>query len=160
MFTGAVAASYHGIPRTTMDIDIVVKIAPGNLQSQLVKPLTTAGILADQRKILKAIESSYKIVTLRDKKSHYTMDIILSETKLEKRSATITGLPSFVQMPEDLILSKLRMIKATVSKDKSQKDRGDVEAILKHTKLNLKALRKEAQRQSTLTLLDELTNQE
>jgi len=160
MFTGAVAASYYGIPRTTMDIDIVVKIARENLQSQLVKPLMTAEILLDQRKILKAIESSYKIVTLRDKKSRYTMDIILSETKLEKRSATITGLPSFVQTPEDLVLSKLRMIKATVSKDKTQKDRGDIKAILKHTKLKLKALRREAQRQSTLALLDELMNQE
>ncbi|MDH5390816.1 MAG: hypothetical protein OEX10_06660 [Candidatus Bathyarchaeota archaeon] len=27
MFTGALAASYYGTPRTTMDVDIVVKVA-------------------------------------------------------------------------------------------------------------------------------------
>jgi len=27
MFTGALAASYYGMPRTTMDIDVVVKVS-------------------------------------------------------------------------------------------------------------------------------------
>ena len=27
MFTGAVAASYYGTPRTTMDVDIIIHIA-------------------------------------------------------------------------------------------------------------------------------------
>ncbi len=32
MFTGALAASYYGTPRTTMDVDIVVKVAREDLK--------------------------------------------------------------------------------------------------------------------------------
>jgi len=158
MFTGAVAASYYGFPRTTIDIDIVVRISSKNLQSQVAEPLRNAEILVNERKLLDALKSGYRIVTFRDKKTHYKLDLILSERKLERKSGTVAGLPSFIQTPEDLVLSKLRMIKATISGEKSQKDTGDVKAILKHTKLELGKLKKRAQKENTLTLLNELLN--
>jgi hypothetical protein len=160
MFTGAVAASYYGTPRTTMDVDVVVNIPSEGSQSLLLKPLKAAEIRVDEYKILTALRAGYRVVTLKDQKTHYTLDLILSDKKLEKRSGTIVGLPSFIQTPEELILSKLRMIRSTISKEKSQKDRDDVKAILSHTKLEGELLRKRAKKENTLAMLDELMGKE
>lgn len=160
MFTGAVAASYYGTPRTTMDVDVVVNVSPEGSQSLLFKPLKAAEIQVDEKKMLTALRAGYRVVTLRDQKTHYTLDLILADKKLEKRSGKIVGLPSFIQSPEDLVLSKLRMIKSTISKEKSQKDRDDVKAILSHTKLEAELLRKRAEKENTLAMLDELMGKE
>jgi len=138
----------------------VVRISLKNLESKLVEPLRRAEIQVDEGKIHEALKSGYRIVTFADKKTHYTLDIMLPDKKLERKPGTIAGLPSFIQTPEDLILTKLRMIKATVSKEKSHKDREDVRAILKHTKLDLGMLKREAQKESTGAILDELIRQE
>ena len=130
MFTGAVAASYYGTPRTTMDVDVVVNIPPEGSQSLLLTPLKAAEIRVDENKMLTALRAGYRVVTLKDQKTHCTLDLILADKKLEKRSGTIMGLPSFIQTHENLVLSQLRMIKSTISKEKSQKDREDVKAIL------------------------------
>jgi len=156
MFTGAVAASYYGTPRTTMDVDVVVKIPSEDSQSLLLKPLKAAEIRVDEDKMLAAFRAGYRVVTLKDQKTHYTLDLILSDKKLEKRSGTIVGLSSFIQTPEDLVLSKLRMIKSTISKEKAQKDRDDIKAILSHTKVEGKLLKKRAKEENTLLTLDEL----
>jgi hypothetical protein len=160
MFTGAVAASYYGTPRTTMDVDLVVNIPPEDSQSLLLKPLRDAEIRVDENKMLRALRAGYRVVTLRDQKTHYTLDLILADRKLEKRSGTIMGLPSFIQTPEDLVLAKLRMIKSTVSKEKSQKDKDDIKAILSHTKVEGELLRRRAQKDNTSTMLDELMGRE
>jgi len=160
MFTGAVAASYYGIPRTTMDVDIVVRTSLKNVESQLVKPLRRAEIQVNESKIHEALKSGYRIVTFTDEKTHYTLDVILSDKKLERKSGTVAGLPSFIQTPEDLILTKLRMIKATLSEEKSHKDSEDVRAILKHTRLDLGMLKREARKENTASILDELIRQE
>jgi hypothetical protein len=160
MFTGAVAASYYGTPRTTMDVDVVVNIPAESSQSLLLKPLKAAEIRVDENKMLKALRAGYRVVTLNDQKTHYTLDLILSDKALEKRQGTIVGLPSFIQTPEELILAKLRMIKSTISKEKSQKDREDVKAILSHTKVEGEQLKRKAQKENTLAMLDELMGKE
>jgi hypothetical protein len=78
MFTGAVAASYYGTPRTTMDVDIVVNISPECSPSILLKPLKAAEIRVDENKMLTALRASYRVVTLKDQKTHYTLDLILN----------------------------------------------------------------------------------
>ncbi len=156
MFTGALAASYYGTPRTTMDIDIVVKVAPENLQPHLVTPLKKADLQVNERKINDAFTSGFKIITLKDKKSPFSLDVILSDKKLEKKRGTILGLPTFYQTPGGLVLSKLRMIKATVPKERAVKDKDDVKAILRYTEIDLKAIRRRARMESTLSILEEL----
>ena len=147
MFTGAVAASYYGTPRTTMDVDGVVNVPPEGSQSLLLKPLKAAEIRVDENKMLAALRAGYRVVTFRDQKTHYTLDLILSDKKLEKKSGKVAGLPSFIQTPEDLVLSKLRMIKSTLSMEKSQKDRDDVKAILSHTRVEGELLQKGEERE-------------
>ncbi len=156
MFTGALAASYYGTPRTTMDVDIVVKVARGNLRARLILPLRKAGLKVNEGRINEAFKSGYKIITFRDKKTPFTLDVILSDKKLEKKAGSILGLPTFFQTPEGLVLSKLRMIKATVPKERALKDEDDVRAILRYTKVNMKTLKRRARRESTLSIFESI----
>jgi len=155
MFTGALAASYYGLPRTTMDVDLIVKVTEENIQT-LATQLRKAGIQANEQNIHKAFESGYRIITLEDEKTPFSIDIILSDEKLEKKPGMILGLPTFYQTPEALILSKLRMIKVTVPKERTLKDQDDVRAILRYTKINMKALKRRARIENTVSILEEL----
>ena len=65
-------------------------------------------------------------------------------------------LKTFYQTPEGLIISKLRMIKATFPKERSLKDKDDIKAILRYTEVNMKALERQAQKENTLAILEEL----
>lgn len=155
MFTGALAASYYGSPRTTMDVDIIVKFAPEKTKF-LAAQLKKAGLHVNERKIKEAFKSGFKIVTLEDEKTPFTVDIILSDEKLRKRKGRILGLSTHYQIPKALILSKLRMIKATVPPERALKDKDDVRAILKYTKVDLKTLKEKALKEKTLSILEEL----
>jgi len=159
MLTGAIAASYYGTPRTTIDMDIMVKVSEKNVQPLLLEPLKKAEMLVDERKILESFKSGFNVITVRDKKTSFTLDIILSGKKLKKKPGTLAGLPTFYQTPEELILSKLRMIKVTMPPERAVKDKDDVRAVLKHTKVNVKAIEKRAQREDTLTIFKELARE-
>jgi hypothetical protein len=151
MFTGALAASYYGVPRTTMDIDVVIEISEGS-RGRLLSALRQAELQADAKKIEQALKSDYRKATFRDRKSPYSVDVIFSSKKLEKKPGTIAGLPTFYQTPEDLILAKLRMIKATVPRERALKDEGDVKPILRFTKVNVETVEKQARKSNTLPI--------
>jgi len=51
-------------------------------------------------------------------------------------------------------LAKLRMIMATIPRERAFKDKEDVKAILRFTEVNLEALKKRARRNSTLPTLE------
>jgi len=153
MFTGALAASYYGTPRTTMDIDLVAKVGRGEPRTKLISALKMAELKVDRRKICAALKSGYGIVTLKDTKTPFTVDIILSNNKLERNTGSILGLPTFYQTPEGLILAKLRMIKATVPRERALKDEDDVRAILRHTSVKMNTLRRQARKDSTISIL-------
>jgi len=142
-----------------MDVDIVVKVTEENIRT-FVAQLRKAGIKADEQNIHKAFKSGYRIITIKDKKTPFSIDIILSEKKLEKKPGTILGLPTFYQTPEELILSKLRMIKVTVAKERALKDKDDVRAILRYTKINMKDLERRARIENTNSVLEELIRTE
>ena len=141
-----------------MDVDILVEVSRRDSLAKLISALRVAGLEVDRRRIDAALRSSYRIVTLRDTKTPFTVDIILSSTKLEKRTGSIIGLPTFYQTPENLILAKLRMIKATVPRERALKDKDDVRAILKHTRVRINALRNQARRNNTISILEAITS--
>ena len=155
MFTGALAASYYGIPRTTLDVDILIKFTPKGVKF-LVAQLKKAGLSVSRRKVELAFKSGYRIVTLEDEKAPFTVDIVLSDKKLEKKKGEILGMPTYYQTAEALILAKLRMIKATIKEEKALKDKADVRAILRNLRVNLKALKKKAKEEKTTSILEEL----
>jgi hypothetical protein len=157
MFTGALAASYYGTPRTTMDADIIVKISVrGKTRSDFVSALKEAGVKVEERRIDIAFKSRFGLATFKDSRSPFTLDTIFSGKKLNKRKGTILSLPTFYQTPEELILAKLRMIKATIPKERAFKDEEDVKAILKFTQVDANTLRKKACRNNTLSILEEI----
>src|SRR2546422_6668223 len=74
--TGAIAASYFGRPRTTTDVDFIVKVNPKNL-SIFLQPLKNACLDPDLERIQKQLKSGYNVVTVRDKFSPFVADFIL-----------------------------------------------------------------------------------
>ncbi len=155
-FTGAVAASFYGVPRTTGDVDVIVAIAKeANMKEKLVSALRRAGLDVDERRVDAALSSGYNIATFNDKASPFCVDVILAGA-VRKRAGTIGGVGTFFQAPEDLVLAKLRMIKATLPRERAAKDEEDVKAILAFTRVDMDAVRKQAKRDKTLAILEGL----
>ena len=156
-FTGAVAAGYYGLPRTTSDVEGMVAVAgEAEVKAKVAAALRSAGLTVDERRIDEALASGYNIATFRDRASPYTVDIIFSREKLERQAASIAGQRTFLQTPEGLVLAKLRMIKATVPRERAVKDEEDVRAILAFTRVDLAAVRRQARKQGTLEILESL----
>jgi hypothetical protein len=157
MFTGALAASFYGVARTTVDVDVVVYVAGTSRRVGLVSALRQAGLRVDPHAVDEALQSDYRIASFRDSKSAYSVDVIFSLGRLVKRAGTAAGLSTFFQPPEDLVLAKLRMIKATVPRSRALKDEEDVRAILKFTKVGVEAVKKRAKKDSTLSIFESVS---
>jgi hypothetical protein len=158
--TGALAASFYGLPRTTTDIDVIVRVCNETARTKLVDALARAGLRADERGIDRAMASGHGIAEFTDRKTAYSADVILSFSRLQKRTGTISSIQTFFQTPEDLISAKLRMIKAKVQKERAQKDKDDIRAILKFTAVDVDAVRMKAKKENTLSLLEALISRE
>jgi hypothetical protein len=159
MLTGALASSYYGRPRTTVDLDVVVDTNENELTG-LAKVFTSAGLRVQVQKLESTWRSQYRIITIEDTKSPHHLDVIFTDQKLERKTARILGLPTYCQTAESLILAKLRMIKATVQVERAATDRNDIRAILENTHINLRGLRRKAKKESTAKILEALLQEE
>lgn len=155
MFTGALASSYYGRARTTLDADIVLDIQEKDLVA-LARILTAANLRVQKDKLQAAWKSDYRIVTFEDKKTPHTLDIMFTSHKLNRNSGRILGLPTYFEAADSLILAKLRMIKVTVDAARATIDREDIKAILENTPIDLKSLRERSKTESTAKILAEL----
>jgi len=155
MLTGALASSYHGRPRTTLDIDVVVA-AKGSDLATLARALANASLRVEEKRLEVTWRSNYRVATVEDRKSPHTLDIIFAEGKLERKAGSILGLPTFYQTAESLVLAKLKMIRATLQPERAATDREDIKAILKSSRLRLKTLRRKARDQATSEILEDL----
>lgn len=156
MLTGGLAVSFWGLPRTTHDIDIVIK-----LQKK------------DKDKIIEAFKKDFyiseKALNLAIEKK-FTFNIIhyqsglkidfwllkkdpfrISEFKRRKKKK-IFGKEIFIISPEDLILEKLLWFKQT----QSTRHLEDIEGILKISKINQNYLKNWASQQSTIKILKKI----
>jgi hypothetical protein len=155
-FTGALAVSLYGAPRTTTDVDIMVAVSGLDTKIKVASALRRAGLDVDERKLDSALTSGYRIASFRDKASPYTVDVIFVDGVLRKRAGTVDGVGTFFQPPEDLVLAKLRMIKATVPRERAVKDEEDVRAILAFTRVDVEAVKRQARKDGTLSILEGL----
>ena len=154
--TGALAASYYGVPRTTVDADFKVRITRQKL-SVLWSACERAGLNVDRTRALKRLRSGYNIVSFEDTLSAHTADFIIeTKGKVDRRKGTLLGLHVFYESPESLILAKLRMIKATLPRERAEKDREDIRAILAQTKVNKRKILPGSKKQDTETIFQEL----
>jgi hypothetical protein len=143
------AASYYGVPRTTADVDFIVQVSIDELDNFFDK-LALGGLLIDKKRVKTQLASGYNIVSLKHTRFPYQVDLIIQTAgRLERRRGTALGLRSYYQPPEQLVLSKLRMIKATRPAERSFKDREDVKQILANTNVNKRKIRELARKQGT-----------
>jgi hypothetical protein len=150
------AASYYGQPRTTVDVDFIIQTSFDDLD-ELLERLALFGLKINRTRVKKKLNSGYNIISLEDKRSPYRVDLIIqTRGKLERRAGSALGLKSYYQSPELLILSKLRMIKATVPRERSQKDKDDIRAILANTRVNKRRILDQARRESTIEIFREI----
>jgi hypothetical protein len=156
-FTGALASSFYGVPRTTVDVDVVVYAYDEKAKNRLVEALREAGLKADLATVNKALRSGYRIATFMDSQTPYSVDIIFSEKRFRRKTGAVCGLKAYFQTPEDLVLAKLRMIRATVPRERAQKDVEDVKAILKFTRVDLEAIKRKVEKEGTLQILKDIT---
>lgn len=157
-FTGALATSFYGVPRTTTDVDVILVVADEkDFKGKIKTALKEADVEFDERKIENALTSGYKIATFKSKETPFTVDLILSDGKLDKKSGKINNLKAFFQSPEGLIEAKLRMIKATLPPERATKDRDDIKSILVFTNVDVEAVKRQAQKDRTSEIFEALT---
>ena len=153
--TGATAASYYGTPRTTADVDFIVKVSSKNLQ-QFIRTLQRSELRFESNKIKRQLKTGYNIISLRDKRSPYRVDFIVQRGRIPRLKGSLLGLPAYYQTPESLILAKLRMIKATLPPGRSVKDKNDVSAILANTRVDVRRIEKLARKDRTLDIFTKI----
>jgi hypothetical protein len=118
-FTGALAASFYGVPRTTVDVDVIVYVYGEKAKGRLLEALREAGLKAEQAAIDKALRSGYRMVTFIDKETPYSVDVILSKEKFRRKAGRVGVLKAYFQTPEELVLAKLKMIRATMPRERA-----------------------------------------
>jgi hypothetical protein len=155
--TGALAVSYYGRPRTTVDVDVIIKAEPKDFE-KLAEAFRKVGLSCTVERLNNAWESKYRIATLEGKKG-LRLDAILTQETVPRRKVTILGLPSYLQEPGPLVLQKLKLIKVTQDEERRFTDRMDVLSILRNAEVDVGSLRDLAGEQATLDLLDELLEQ-
>jgi hypothetical protein len=110
----------------------------------------------DIQRIRKQRKSGYNVITVADRRSPHTADLILVKRSPERRKGTVQGIKTYFQSPESLILAKLRMVKTTVPRERSLKDRDDIRAILANTRVNKRKIIDHARKESTIDIFREI----
>ena len=137
-----------------------MQIRPGS-NERLLRIFNEAGLKVDSRKVKRQLSSRYNIISIPDKQSSHTADFIIqAKGKLERRAGTLLGIPAHYQTPEALVLAKLRMIKATLPRERSLKDREDIRAIIHNTEVDKRRIFRLARRETTLTIFHEVVQEE
>jgi len=109
---GGIASIVWGRPRTTNDVDVIIKATRSEISS-LADFLEKKGFVYGTKDIARALEEK-SIATILHEDFPYKMDIkgiyeALDERSLYNRlSLRIFNLEAYIEKPEDLIIAKLR----------------------------------------------------
>jgi hypothetical protein len=111
MVTGSVASAYHGEPRATRDLDIVVDPLPNTL-AVLVDGLLHDGYYVDRDAAMAALRerTQFNAVGVDATKIDFIVrkDRPFSREEFERRRpADLLGTPAFIASVEDMIIAKL-----------------------------------------------------
>lgn len=160
LVTGGMAVFVWGRPRFTADIDIVIELESENVDNleKALLALSKASFV-DKNTIEKALirhgEFNFIDGNTGIKVDFWVLDKNpFNRSRLKRRiGRKILNQNVYFISPEDLILSKL----IWYEKNQSTRQLEDVESILKiQKKLNLRYIKKWAQKQSTLKVFDSL----
>ncbi len=116
MLTGSFASAFHGRPRATQDIDLVIAPTPERLR-QFLRTLPAAEFYADEAAALEALQHESQF-NLLDLATGWKVDLIcrksreFSQVEFGRRvAASVEGEPLWVASLEDVILAKLEWAK-------------------------------------------------
>lgn len=119
MVTGSLASSYHGEPRATRDVDIVIDPGPETLE-RLVDAVLQVGFYVDRDVARTALAERTQFNAIGSDASK--VDFIIRKDRpfsigefARREPADLLGTPGFVTTAEDLIVAKLEWAKATGS---------------------------------------------
>lgn len=131
MITGSVASSFHGQPRSTRDLDIVIDPDRHGTE-RLIQELERGGLYVDRAVALGAFEVSTQFNAI-DGAAGWKIDFMLRKDRPFSREefrrrvrSDLLGTLAWIASPEDTILAKLEWAAAT----DSHRQLGDVAAML------------------------------
>lgn len=120
MVTGSIAASFHGLPRSTQDIDLVVEGGEDQLL-HFARILSDEGFYVSPDAVREAVRERGQFNVI-DRRTAWKVDLILrkdrafSETEFSRRTrADALGISLWLATAEDVILSKLEWATLTGS---------------------------------------------
>ena len=131
MVTGSVASSFHGEPRATRDIDIVIESTPEALDT-FVRALAPDQFYVDLDAARSALaaRSQFNVI---ETASGWKVDLVIRKDRpfsieefARRRPAELLGTATYVASAEDLVIAKLEWAKAA----ESERQLRDVAAIL------------------------------
>jgi hypothetical protein len=112
MITGSVASSYHGEPRATRDLDIVIDPDPAGI-TLLIRELAAAGLYVDAGAALAALDDRTQFNAI-DSATGWKVDFMIRKDRPFSREefarrvrANLLGTPAWITSPEDCIIAKL-----------------------------------------------------
>ena len=119
MVTGSLASSYHGEPRATQDLDIVIDPSPTAL-SRLVEDLAGAGFYVDAETAEAALRDRSQFNAIGPDVTK--VDFIIRKDRpfsieefARREPADLLGTSGFVATAEDLVVAKLEWAAASDS---------------------------------------------
>jgi hypothetical protein len=125
MVTGSLASSYHGEPRATRDLDIVIDPSPTAL-SRLVEDLAGAGFYVDAGTAQAALRDRSQFNAIGPDVTK--VDFIIRKDRpfsieefARREPADLLGTSGFVATAEDLVVAKLEWAAASDS-DRQRRD--------------------------------------
>lgn len=131
MVTGSVASSFHGEPRTTRDIDIVVDPTPQALDL-FVRSLPADAFYVDLGAARAALAERGQFNVI-ESASGWKADLLIRKDRpfsieefARRQPVHLLGTSTFIASPEDLVIAKLEWAKAA----ESERQLRDVAAIL------------------------------
>ena len=152
--TGALAVSYYGRPRTTSDVDVILHSTPQDFP-RVAKVLRRARLAVKDGDLERAWDTKFRIASFEDGEG-LRLDVMLVEGSVARRSVRILGEVAYLQDPTWLLLSKLRLMKVTMDRDRRSLDRQDVLSVLRNAEVDLGKLREESKKELTSDILEEL----
>jgi hypothetical protein len=125
MLVGSSSSSIHGEPRSTNDIDVVVKLSPAQLDRLVAEFSVDSYVSAAAAREALRNQTMFNVV---DYETGWKADLIVLKRapydieEFHRRiSATYQGVEVYCATPEDVILSKLRWLGMT-SSERQKKD--------------------------------------
>lgn len=119
MVTGSVASSYHGEPRATRDVDIVIDPTVDGL-TRFVDAMIAADFYVDRHVARDALAQRSQFNAIGPDATK--VDLIIRRERLfsieefdRRAPADLLGTPGFIATPEDLVIAKLEWAAATGS---------------------------------------------